>query len=346
MRVLLIANLTERHAGRRYYFTGPKLANGFTRTGAAVLTFNDRDVSERLAPFAFRPWGRGKMNRLLLETVENFKPDLIVMHHADLVERRTLAAIRARATAPRIVLVNVDPLFDPKPPVNIRRYHDLVDAVFMTTAGEALKTVAHPNTRVRFMPNPVDRAFETGRAFDVTDPDADVFFAGRPEQDPGDRPKTDRLSVPLALRERLPQVRFAFHGFDGKPALVGHAYAAVVGRCRMGLNLNRVSGYHLYSSGRIAQYMGHGLLCFQERGNGFETLFTEDELGFYSDLDDLAAQISAFKADDARARAIAAAGHKKAHDWFAIDRIVPYLIQGAFGAPIHPDDYPWPTEAY
>jgi Glycosyl transferases group 1 len=339
VKALVVANFRERDNGLMFYDTARKLTNGLTRAGCNVYAFSDREIARNDAPLFIRPLGLRSVNRRLIETVENFEPDLILLCHADTVYRETLETIRSMAKRPRIALRNVDPLFIPKNVENIRTYADLVDAIFVTTAGEPLRQFSRPGNVVSFMPNPVDGSIESYRAYENPEPANDLFFATRYTR------FTNRVDFCEELRKRLPEIRFDFRGFDGKPPVYGSEYGKALFQCRMGLNLDKASGWYLYSSARMAQYMGNGLLTLMERACRFDRFFTEDEAAFYDDLDGLEKQIRRFKQDDALARATAERGCAKYHALFDSTRIAQYIIEVTLGLPLS-QDYPWPTERY
>ena len=339
MKVIAVANFRERDNGLMFYDTARKLVNGLTRAGCNVYGFSDREIARTSAPRWLRSVGRKKMNQRLLETVERMEPALILLCHADTLERETLEAIRARPNRPRIAMRNVDPLFIPKNIENINRYADLCDAIFITTAGPALKQFAKPGTRVSFMPNPSDPSIEDGRSYENANPAYDVFFATRYQR------FSDRLEFCEELRRRLPQVRFDFRGFDNRPAIFGSEYGHALAQCRMALNVDKATGWELYSSARMAQTMGNGLLTFIERSSQFDRFFEDHvEAVFYDGLDDLAAAIARYKADDVAARRVAAAGRAKYHALFDCTLIARYIIEVTMGREISP--VAWPSELY
>lgn len=338
MKVIVVANFRERDNGLMFYDTARKLTNGLIRAGCNVYAFSDREMARNDARFGLRKLGVASVNRRLLATVENFEPDLILLCHADTIYRETLETIRRRPNRPRIAMRNVDPLFIPKNIDNIAEYADLVDAIFVTTAGDPLQQFARPGNAVSFMPNPVDPSIESSKTYENLDPDFDLFFATRYTR------FSNRIDFCEELRQRLPQVRFDFRGFDGKPPIFGSEYGHALAKCRMGLNLDKATGWFLYSSARMAQYMGNGLLTFIERSSNFDRFFSDEEAVFYETLDDLTTQIARFKADDAMAREVAAKGRAKYHELFDCSRIARYIIEVTMGRPL--SAYPWPTDLY
>ena len=90
-----ITNLNERFNGRLHYNTGRRLNNGFIRNNHNVLSLSDRDIihnNKRLNDLN----GSKLLQKKVLETYENFKPDLIVLGHADKVSSNTLESIKQK----------------------------------------------------------------------------------------------------------------------------------------------------------------------------------------------------------------------------------------------------------
>ena len=89
LRILHITNFNERHNGRLFFNTGRRLNNGFIRLGHSVLEFSDRDIVSRgksLKDF----YGSDTLNDKLIKTCYHFKPDLIVLGHADMISKDIL----------------------------------------------------------------------------------------------------------------------------------------------------------------------------------------------------------------------------------------------------------------
>jgi spore maturation protein CgeB len=86
-------------------------------------------------------------------------------------------------------------------------------------------------------------------------------------------------------------------------------------------------------------------LTYIERSAQFDRFFKDgEEAVFYDGLDDLAASIARYKADDAAARAIAAAGRAKYHALFDSTLIARYIMEVTLGG--RPTGYPWPTDLW
>ena len=66
----------------------------------------------------------------------------------------------------------------------------------------------------------------------------------------------------------------------------------------MGLNLSRGDPIKYYSSDRIAQIVGNGLLNLIDEKTLYRDFFSDKEMIFYKNIDDLADKILKYKNDD------------------------------------------------
>jgi len=348
MKVLLVGDVFGADRGGHFFMTKQKFLAGFVRNGHSVHVFNDRQEARYATIMHSRKFGRKPANRALVETARNYCPDLIFLGHCEIIGNDTLAEIRRLLPSVRIAYNNVDPIHDFKHDNHDRIMNRTtsVDAIFSTTAGEKLRKFAGRRAAVRHVPNPVDPSVEVLRQ-DEQPGDAlpvDVFFAFMGRQSVRD-PETGediRVAVAKRLKQRLPDVRFEIRGLD-HPPVRGQAYLDAIARARMGVNLSRVSHHYLYSSDRMAHYAGCGLLTFVNRATGFGELFTEDELAFYDDEDELAERIQWFRDNDDARRRVAAAGRQRIHALFDVSRLARYVTEATFDIP-YTDAYEWPTE--
>ena len=320
-----------------------KLGRAAVRAGHMVVEFSDRAVSRTHAPFRIRSLGVRACNALFLRMVDEVRPELILLHFADDVANATLDEARRLSPGVRIADINIDPLPSPRTRARLLMRRDAVDATFVTTAGEALREFAGARSFVAFMPNPVDAAVETGRAFDNATPTCDLVF---PVGDDSPRQVAGSTLRPFellkALRADLPGLRIASPGL-GSPRLRGRAYLDALEGARMGLALSRYSDQPLYASDRMAHMLGSGLLTLVDAQAGFRTLYGSDELATYADLDDLKRRLREFAADDARRREVAERGWRRTFTLFEAGRIFAYLL-GQLGESAAM--FEWPCERW
>jgi spore maturation protein CgeB len=94
----------------------------------------------------------------------------------------------------------------------------------------------------------------------------------------------------------------------------------------MALNLSRRTDVPLYSSSRIAELMGNGILTLTPRGAGLEGLYAEDEIAYYGDLDDLAEKVRYFSSHDAERIAIARKGWERNHRDYSGTEVARFIV--------------------
>ena len=100
---------------------------------------------------------------------------------------------------------------------------------------------------------------------------------------------------------------------------------------KMALNLSRGKPIKYYSSDRIAQLMGNGLLTFIDNDTRYNDFFEDDEMIFYKGIADLAYKINKYSKDDILRRKIAKKGYEKYHRYFNSSVVAKYIIDRTFG---------------
>jgi len=322
-----------------------KLTNAAVRAGHFVAEYSDRAVARRAASWPWRGASPEAARRGFLQMVDEVQPDLVLLHFADHIDAATLDAARRLARGVRLVDINIDPLPDPKTIARLNQRKGTVDALFVTTAGPGLKQFASDRGFVAFMPNPVDPAIETGRAFAVEKPTYDLIL---PLGDDSPRRIGEARRAPSEivadLRAGSPSLRLANPGL-GAPRLRGYRYMEALGQARLGWALSRHNDQLLYASDRMAHMMGSGLLTLLDRKAGFESIYAPDEALFYSDFDELKIRLDQALADDDAARAQAERGWRKTWAVFEVGRVFCYILDQLYaeGGANH---YEWPMDRW
>jgi hypothetical protein len=346
-RVLHVGNFPTSARDCFLHNTTVKLNNGLTRNGHSVIAFSDRAVARASGWFGHRRWGRRGVNAALLALCREARPGLLLLTHADMIDNATISAIREQLPLLRVIQINVDPLFEPNNVARIEARMPVVDASLITTAGPQLAALAQPGRVVGFLPNAVDWSIETGEAHLHDRLAHDFFYAcGNPA-----RPL--RVVCGRAwnmddfigkLLDAVPGARPLLAGLGGEPHLRAAGYQAALETVAIGLNISRRADSHLYSSDRLAQMAGNGLAVLMERACGYDTLFGDDEMGFFSSFEELAEMLARLIAEPARRRAMAEAGRARYHALFNERIVAGYVHDVAFGRH-DPAGYEWPTLA-
>ena len=88
----------------------------------------------------------------------------------------------------------------------------------------------------------------------------------------------------------------------------GNDFIKAISNSSMAINLSRGEPVKYYSSDRIAQLMGNGLLTFIDQKTCLNDFFSKNEVIFYKNLDDLSYKLNKFKRDRKVAKKIAKNG--------------------------------------
>lgn len=341
LRILHIANRAEKHWGNKYYSFPYKMNNGLIRNGHCVYWFSDRDISRSLAIIPSRKLGVGRCNEKLLEVCKNFRPDIVVFGHAEVIRNETFAEIKSRYGS-LLVQYDIDLLHAD----NIKKLsggNGIVDFNFVTTGGAVLGELAKNGTRYAYIPNPVDRSIDCLENFRQPNLPTDVFFAGQTSHMVD---ATDLRSMIARLPKDLPHVSFGMYN-----GVWGQAYLQLLGQAKIGLSISvglkhggdgAGSPHYLYSSDRISQYLGNGLLTFVEKRFRLSDVYGPDCLVEVEGYDELKERLDYFiRYDEMRVKQAAASWHL-AHEEFNERLVAKYMLEVATGTSLS-RTYRWPT---
>ena len=136
-----------------FFNTGRRINNGFIRQGNSVLEFSDRDIQKNYKSYSDLS-GSKSLNEKLRKTCYNFKPDLIVLGHADLVSPEMLGQLKDEYPFLKIAQWFLDPLNINGPDFNKNKKRildksEFLDANFITTSPDVFK----------FLPNKMLKIF-------------------------------------------------------------------------------------------------------------------------------------------------------------------------------------------
>ena len=262
LKIMHITNFNERFNGRLHYNTGRRLNNGFIRLGHNVLTMSDRDILHNNKSIKDLK-GFNNLQKKILDTYENFKPDLIVLGHADRVSALTLEKLKELDKNLHITQWFLDPLskFGPDHENNTKRIldkKDFLNTTFLTTDPKSL-SINIPNSY--FIPNPCDSSFEILENY-KKDCSFDVFFAMSHGVHRGQLKKgknDDREKFINKLINKNKDIKFDVYGMNNVQPIWGDQFIKKISNSFMGLNLSRGKPIKYYSSDRIAQILIKGL---------------------------------------------------------------------------------------
>ena len=139
------------------------------------------------------------------------------------------------------------------------------------------------------------------------------------------------ISRSYVVNELCKDLKIDTYGMFGKQPIWGDNFLNELAKSKMGLNLSRGKPIKYYSSDRLAQLLGNGLLTFIDKKTCYNDFFKKDEMIFYNDLDDLSEKIYKYKKDDKLRRKIAKNGSLKYHKYFNSNKVAKFIIDKTLG---------------
>ena len=333
LKIIHITNFNERFDGRLHYNTSKRLNNGLIRLGHNVLTISDRDIISTNRSI-FDPKSIKILNKKIINNYNNFKPDIVIFGHADNVLNKTIEYLKNDNNNLKICQWFLDPVskYGPDYQTNKKRIlskSKLIDATFITTDPNSLYFKINNSY---FIPNPVDKSFEILSNYKKKC-SLDLFFAMSHGVHRGKLKKGKHDDRELFLNKLIKNKNISFNvfGINNIQPIWGNEFLQELSKCRMGLNLSRGKPIKYYSSDRIAQLMGNGLLTFVHEKTCLSDFFNKNELITYKNMKDLLKKIHIYKKDDKKSKIIARNGKIKYHKYFNSTVVASYIIEKTLG---------------
>ncbi|MDC0343948.1 glycosyltransferase [Pelagibacteraceae bacterium] len=336
LRILHVTNFNERHDGRLYFNTGRRINNGFIREGHSILEISDRDIQKYYKNYKDIN-GSKTLNDKLKKTCYNYKPDLLVLGHADLISANSLGELKDDYPNLKVSQWFLDPLnkLGPDYERNKKRILDKIDhseANFITTSPKVLDFLPSKSNNY-FIPNPADPSIETLNNYEKNC-NMDVFFALSHGVHRGvlKSGKFDERAIFInRLKEMTKNVKFDVYGFNNVQPIWADHYFQTIANSKMGLNLSRGEPIKYYSSDRITQIIGNGLVTLVDEKTLFRDFFNDNEMVFYKNINDLSEKIIKIANNEHIRKKIARNGKIKYLKYFNSSLVANYIIEKTFG---------------
>jgi len=333
LKILYITNFNERFNGRLHYNTGKRIYNGLVKLGHNVFSISDRDIISNYKSLA-DPSGKNILNYKIIESCKNFNPDTIIMGHADNVKKETLDYLKNKNKNLKISQWFLDPITKLGPDYEnnknrLLKCEEFIDASFITTDP---KSIDFNVNNSYFIPNPADESFETLKNYEEN-PINDLFFAMSHGVHRGTLKKgkiDDREVLLNRLFNKNKKIKFDFYGYCSKQPVWGDSFINALSNSKMGLNLSRGKPIKYYSSDRLAQLMGNGLLTFIDKKTCYSDFFTNKEIVTYNNYDDLIEKIYKYKKNDKERKLIAKNGKLKYLKYFNSTLVAEFIINKTY----------------
>ena len=183
------------------------------------------------------------------------------------------------------------------------------------------------------MPNPVDKSFETLDNSKVNNFTNDVFFAISHGVHRGILKKgkfDERENFIDKLQSIVPNIKFDLYGMKESQPIWADDFINALKKSRIGLNLSQGRPIKFYSSDRIAQLIGNGLLVMLDEKTKFKELFSNKEVIFYKNINDLAKKINFYIIHNKLRKKIASRGRNKYFKYFNSTIVADYIIHKTY----------------
>ncbi len=321
--------------------------NGFVRNGHCVYWFSDRDIAKASSIFPSKKMGGRACNKKLIEVCKNLRPDIVVLAHADVISNSTLAEIRSRFGS-LIIQYNFDPFHEHNCSI-LRNRNGFIDWNFITTGGSFLEGLSEKGTKYAFMPNPVDRSIDCLQNYRHSCLPIGAVFVGQTSNfvDNADL----RTMVPKLAKDLQDTTKVALYN-----GIWGQSYFDILQQVKIGLNLSifvgpeksyngNGSSHYLYSSDRIGQYLGNGLMTVVEKKFCLSELYGPDSLVEVEDFAELKDVIRHYSCNDDARMKKAHSSYSIAHDEFNERLVAQYIVEVATCSQLS-HRYRWPTDVW
>ena len=101
--------------------------------------------------------------------------------------------------------------------------------------------------------------------------------------------------------------------------------------CKNGLKFKQGEAIKYYSSDRITQIVGNGLVCLIDEKTNYRDYFDDDEMVFYKDENDLSEKIIKISKDEKLRRSIGKKGKHKYMKYFNSTIVADFIIEKTLG---------------
>ena len=297
-----------------------------------MLNFSYRDFNSKSI---FK--NKSLVNNKISNIADNYKPDLILLGHNNILNLDTMEKIKSKLSC-KFALWYEDHLIKGGPnAINnlnlIERNQHLIDQYFVTTHPKAIKTLI-PKNKMNFMPIPADENIENLEIYNVKNRYKDLFFALSHGVNYGRLKKKNIDDREIFLNNLIKKNRkFTFNilGYANEQPKWNYAFYKEIEKCKMALNLSRGSPMKYYSSNRIASLMANGIMTFIDKKVEYSDFFNPDEMGFYSNVDDLLNQMNDLHGNVEKINKISKNGKRRYFQIFNNSIISDYIVHKTFG---------------
>tara|TARA_B100001057_G_scaffold501007_1_gene619662 strand:- start:10408 stop:11448 length:1041 start_codon:yes stop_codon:yes gene_type:complete len=341
-RIFHLAGFDLTSYSLSFYSCDRKISDGLIKNNNIVKEFSYNDIIRMNSLIKSRKFFKNKGHEILFSTIKNFQPEIILIGHVNLSDE-VMKKIKSLCPKAKIASWYVDP-----PELDrMNRYNILqkyIDILFMTSGGNTIKVLKESFKdlpKIAFFPNPTDSSIDFHKSFLEENHKYDVMYCG------SDKRYSNRRSFLEKVIELTPKLNWFIAGSLGKPKVFGAEYYKVLSQTKFAINISKFSPntYDFYSSDRISQLTGNGLLTFNQDFPSISKLFNENEIIIFNEPEELAEKLNYYHENKDIAKEIAQAGFKKAHFSYSSERIAKFMLEAIYNKDFS-ENYEWKNEIY
>ena len=332
IKILHIGNFGQRSDHRLFNISiANKLSNGLIRNNHDVINFSYRDFHSKAMIKR-----NSVMNDKIFKIVENYKPNLVLLGHNNILNRETISSIKSINNL-KIALWYEDHLIKGGPNYKnnldlIEKNEDLIDQYFVTTYPASIKTKISKK-KIHFMPIPADQNIENLEIYNSHNRFKDLFFALSHGVNYGKlkgKYMDERESFLNELMKKNKKLTFNILGYSNEQPKWNYQYFNELSKCKTALNLSRGKPMKYHTSNRIASLVANGIMTFIDKKTQYHDFFNYDEMGFYSSVDDLINQLEKLNGDINKINTISRNGKRRYFSIFDNSIVADFIVHKTF----------------
>ena len=183
------------------------------------------------------------------------------------------------------------------------------------------------------MPIPADKNIENLEIYNSNNRFKDLFFALSHGVNYGKlKPRNidERETFLDELMKKNKNLTFNILGYANEQPKWNYQYFKELSKCKTALNLSRGVPSKYASSNRIASLIANGIMTFIDKKTKYQDFFSSDEMGFYTNAEDLLNQLEKLNGNINKINKISKNGKKKYFSIFNNSIVADYIIYKTF----------------
>lgn len=334
-RIFIVADISSKPI-KMFLNQMPKLAKGLIRLGHDTRIFSYCNALKQISPFKSKTltsrFYKSKVDNLLADQIKNYKPDIVYVSFARVLDADTIEIMRQ--AAPDAVFIGGDG--DPWPKLQPGRIETAkkLDILTATNDGQFLQDYKDAGVPLCvFMPNmcdpDIDNRYDVGPQWQT-----DILWTGTAKHH-ADISENFREKLVTELIERK---NCSVYGCFGRPQIGGIDYLYAISGAKIGVNVNAYGPVKFCHSDRLTQYLACGTLVIAKRFDGCELLYKDNiHLRYFDTIEEFFELADYYLSHEDERKKIADAGMKHVHTEFNSVKIAGYILElieeGTYSAP-------------